>query len=128
MYSSRKYPRWATGPPKHVNPSRVATPNTSNAEPCLSLRFASEAGPAWTVVTAAVSTSSWLEQLDRVARRVLEQDLFATWSSDDVIAEGHAGGAQSGDLGADVFDEQVNAIPPTGARLPAIRHGSPSRA
>src|SRR5215510_8545513 len=30
-YSSRKYPRCATGPPKEVSPRRVATPSTSSA-------------------------------------------------------------------------------------------------
>jgi pimeloyl-ACP methyl ester carboxylesterase len=69
-----------------------------------------------------------LEQLDRVAGRVIEQDLLAARSGDDVVAEGEPGGAQPLDLGFDVVDDEVNAVPATGAGLTAVRHRSPSRA
>ena len=67
------------------------------------------------------SASSWLEQLDRVAGRILQEDLLAAGSRDDVVAECHSGAAQTVDLGFDVVDEQMNAVPPARARLDGRR-------
>ena len=56
-----------------------------------------------------------LEQLDRVAGRVVQDDLPSARAGDHVAAEGHAGGAQPGDLGVDVVDQQVDAVPAAGS-------------
>src|SRR6185295_2599204 len=47
-----------------------------------------------------------LEELDRVARRVLEQDLVAADADDDLVAEARAGGAQLVDHPLEVVDLQ----------------------
>ena len=65
---------------------------------------------------AAPSRSGWLKQLDRVAGRIVEQDLLPTRTGDHVIPEAHARPSQPSDLSIDVVDEQVNAIPPAWAR------------
>jgi hypothetical protein len=53
-----------------------------------------------------------LEELDHVAGGVLQQDLSAAGTGDDVVAEGQAGLAESGDLGGDVADDEVDAVQP----------------
>src|SRR5262244_2183967 len=62
-------------------------------------------------VPASRSLTPRLEKLDRIARRVLQQDLRAAWSGDDVVAERHPGAAQSSDLARQVVDDEVDAIP-----------------
>jgi hypothetical protein len=52
-----------------------------------------------------------LEELDRIAGWVVEQDLLTTGAPDDVIAELQSGGAQPLDLGDDVTTTQVTASP-----------------
>src|SRR5688572_10170455 len=52
-----------------------------------------------------------LEDLDRVARGVVHQDLAAAGPADDVVAERQPGGAQPLDLGRDVIDDEVDAVP-----------------
>src|SRR5437763_76209 len=52
-----------------------------------------------------------LEQLDRVAGGVLEQDLLPAGTGHDVVAEVHARVAESLDLGSDVIDNEVDAVP-----------------
>src|SRR5262245_19096998 len=66
-----------------------------------------------------------LEELDDVAGGVQEQDLLATGSLDDVVAEPCPGVAEAGDFGIDVVDDQVDAVPAAGTRLDAIRHRPP---
>jgi hypothetical protein len=63
----------------------------------------------------APSGAGGLEELDRVARRVLEQDLLAARAADDVVAERQAGGAQLLDVGGDVLNDEVEPVP-TGRR------------
>src|SRR5215208_1042988 len=69
-----------------------------------------------------------LEKLDRVARRVVEDDLRPSRSGDDVAAERYAGTAQAIDLRLDVLDDQMDPVPAAGTRLAAVRHRPPSRA
>ena len=50
---------------------------------------------------------------------IVEQDLLAARAADDVVAKRQPGGAQPLDLGGDVVDDQVDAVP--AARLRAVR-------
>src|SRR5215831_16431078 len=83
--------------------------------------------------TDAWVSSRWvegrgLEEFDDVAGGVLEQDLFAAWSFEDVVAEQSPGVAETGDLGIDVVDDEVDAVPAARRRLGAIRHWPRRRA
>ena len=69
--------------------------------------------------------SRGLEEFDDIAGGVLQQDLFAAWPFDDVVAKRSPGGTQSGDLRVDVIDNQVDAVPAPRSGLGAIRHGPP---
>src|SRR5919109_287512 len=69
-----------------------------------------------------------LEELDRVARGVVEQDLPAAGTGDDVVAEGQAGGAQALDLRRAVVDDEVDAVPASGLRRAAVGHRPSGRA
>src|SRR5687767_15002641 len=71
---------------------------------------------------AAVTTSARLEELDDVARRILDEDLRAARALDDVVSEAHARGAEARDLTSDVVDDDLKAIPSAGRRLSSIRH------
>src|SRR3954463_909190 len=73
------------------------------------------------------SGAGGLEELDRVAGRVLEQDLPAAWPADDVVAERQGGGPQPVDLGADVLDDEVDAVPASRLWRSAIGHRPPGR-
>src|SRR4051794_21437949 len=44
------------------------------------------------------SAAGRLEELDRVAGRIVQHDLLPAGAGDDVVAERQAGGAQAGDL------------------------------
>src|SRR6476661_7732297 len=72
------------------------------------------------------SPRSRLEQLDDVPGRVEQQDLLAARTFDDVVAELRPRVAQPRDLGDDVVDVEVDAVPATRTRLFAIGH-RPSR-
>src|SRR5215208_491304 len=69
-----------------------------------------------------------LEELDRVAGRILEQNLLAARTGDDVVAERQPGGAEPFDLGRDVLDDEVDAVPASRLRGAPIRHRPPGRA
>src|SRR3954471_23752721 len=56
------------------------------------------------------SATGGLEELDRIARGVVEHDLPAARPADDVVAEGHSGAAQAGDVAVDVIDDEVEAV------------------
>jgi len=78
------------------------------------------------------SGAGGLEELDRVARGVLEQDLLAARPADDVVAEGQARGPQPLDVGRDVLDDEVDAVPSLpapacGRRASVARPSSPGR-
>src|SRR3954454_2219281 len=68
-----------------------------------------------------------LKQLDRIAGGVLEEDLLAAGPVDDLVAERHAGRAQPLDVGGDVVDDEVDAIPAPWLWRSAIRHRASSR-
>src|SRR5215211_453781 len=69
-----------------------------------------------------------LEQLDRIASGILEQDLLAARPTDDVVAKRQAGGTQPLDLRRDVFDDEVDAVPAPRLRGAAVGHRPPGRA
>jgi hypothetical protein len=53
-----------------------------------------------------------LEQLDRVARGIVEHDLGAARSSHHVAPEPGPGSTQALDLGGDVVDDELDPVPP----------------
>jgi hypothetical protein len=57
------------------------------------------------------SGAGGLEELDRVAGRVVDQDLLTAGAADDFVAKREASGTQPLDLGSDVVDLQVDSIP-----------------
>src|SRR3954469_24886373 len=71
----------------------------------------------------APSRAGGLEELDRVAGGVLEQDLPPAGPGDDVVAECQAGGAQAVDLIRDVLDDEVDAVPAARLRGAPVGHG-----
>src|SRR5215831_6624256 len=95
---------WAAGPPKAVTPRRRN----------------SRASSPTRLLPPLTSHASGLEQLDEVAGRVLDQDLLAARAGHDVVAERHAGGLQAVDLGRDVVDDEVDAVPAAGTGLLAV--------
>jgi len=64
---------------------------------------------------------SRLEQFDWVAGRIVEKDLRPTWPGHDVVAEMDPGLAESLNLCAEVFDNEVDAIPAARTGLTAVR-------
>lgn len=72
--------------------------------------------------------SGRLKQLNRVARRVLEQDLSAARSRHDVIPELQSCVAKAVDFGRDVLDHEFHTIPAAGSWAVTVWHRSPSRA
>src|SRR6266511_4125988 len=55
--------------------------------------------------------SARLEELDHVARRILDQDLRAARSLHDLVPERHAFRAEPFDLGGEVVDDQMDPVP-----------------
>lgn len=51
-----------------------------------------------------------LEQFDQIAGGVGEQDLATTRPADHITTEGDTGSAQSGDLGVEVADDEVDTV------------------
>src|ERR687898_1237409 len=68
------------------------------------------------------SGADGLEELDRVAGRVLEQHLAAAPPRDDVITEAGSALAQRLNLALEVRDLDLDAIPAPGLRTTAIGH------
>jgi len=58
-----------------------------------------------------VSRTPGQEQLDRIAGRVVQQDLRPSRASQDLIAEMHTRTAKSRHLGLEVIDDEVNTVP-----------------
>src|SRR5918996_1614056 len=69
-----------------------------------------------------------LEELDRVAGGIFEQDLLPSRAGDDVVAEVHPFGSETLDLGRDVVHHELESVPAARLRLAAVRHGPPGRA
>jgi hypothetical protein len=65
-----------------------------------------------------------LEELDRVAGWVVEQDLLTTGAPDDDIAALQSRGAEPLDLGEDVLNDEVDAVLARGVQKPGSRSGS----
>src|SRR5215218_5438810 len=84
--------------------------------------------PARCPGAAAGASLGGLEQFHHVAGGVLQQDLGATGSGDDVVAEPAAGGAKPLDLAGQVVHLQVQAVPAAGDGPGAVGHGPPARA
>src|SRR4051794_40784102 len=74
------------------------------------------------------SAAGRLEELDRVARGILEQDLPTPRAADDVVAERQARALEPRDVGGDVLDDEVDAVPSAGPGRAAVRHRSAGRA
>src|SRR5262245_24598436 len=71
--------------------------------------------------------SGRLKELDRVAGRILDEDLTTTRSAQRLVAEGDAGRAQALHGRVEVVHLHHDAVPATGLRLPAVRHRSGGR-
>ena len=63
-----------------------------------------------------------LEQFDRIAGRVVEQDLRAAHSGHDVVAEHRPRRTQAPDFGRQIRDLDLDAVPAAGLRPAAVRH------
>src|SRR2546430_10036552 len=63
-----------------------------------------------------------LKQLDRITGRIVEHDLLAARTADNLVPEPHACSAESSDLGFDVLDDEVDAVPSARSWLTSIRH------
>src|SRR5687767_9615088 len=63
------------------------------------------------------------EQLDQVACGILEQDLPAALTGDDVVAEVRPGAAQGLNLAGEVFDLELDPVPAARLGAPPVRHG-----
>src|SRR5215203_2086972 len=87
-----------------------------------------DAAPSTSDLGNRWSGAGGLEELDRVARGVFEQDLPAAGAADDVVAERQAGGPQPLDLGRDVVDDEVDAVPASRLRGAAVWHRAAGRA
>src|SRR5215216_3995891 len=69
-----------------------------------------------------------LEELDRVAGGIVEQDLLAARAADDVVAEAQPRGSQPLDFAGEVLDDQVDAVTAAGLGCAPVRHRSSGRA
>ena len=64
-----------------------------------------------------------LEEFDRIACRVVEQDLFAAVANNNIIAEVRPGLAQRLDFAGKVRDLELNPVPAARLWRTTIRHG-----
>lgn len=64
-----------------------------------------------------------LEQIDQIADGVREQNLATTRAADHIAAKGDTGVTQSGDLGVEVADDEVDTV---AARAGDVRRGGAS--
>jgi hypothetical protein len=74
------------------------------------------------------SAARRLKQLDEIAGGILQQDLRSARAAHDIVAELDAGGAQPRDLGRNIIDDEMNAVPSAGTGASAIGHRSSGRA
>src|SRR3954454_17283996 len=94
----------------------------------LSVRASRPCGPRTSSRTRVRAALCGLEELDRVPGGGVEQDLLAARAGDDVVAKAQAGRAQSRDVGREVLDDEMNAVPATGPGRAAVRHWAPGGA
>src|SRR5262245_51450441 len=78
--------------------------------------------------SAARLRSEGLEQLDRIAGRILDKDLFAAIAGHDLVAEPPSLILQFLDGRFQVFEFNLDAVPATRRRKLTIRHGLSSPA
>src|SRR6266496_355380 len=69
------------------------------------------------------SSAVGLEQLNRVAGRVLDQNLLAAIASDDLVPEMSAPLPECGDGGTEILNLDLDPVPTPGRRYVAVRHG-----
>src|SRR5262245_12981310 len=74
----------------------------------------------WGSARSLVVPARGFEQLDRVAGRVVEQDLPDGDAGGPVVAEADAGAAQGLDRRVEVGDLDQDAVPPSGRRQRAV--------
>jgi hypothetical protein len=65
---------------------------------------------------------SRVQKLDWVPGGVFEQNLFATPSGDDLVAETNTRVAQRFNLANEIVDLQLNPVPPSGRWHPSVGH------
>src|SRR5215813_6666496 len=66
-----------------------------------------------------------LEELDRIAGRVLDDDLLAAHTGDDFVPERSAGGTESADGGGEIVDLNSKTIPAPWGLHGSVGHGLP---
>src|SRR4051812_27761151 len=69
-----------------------------------------------------MTRSGWLEQLDEIARRVLEQNLLTAATGDDLVAEVRTGRVQLGDEALEIVDVELDTVPATRLWQGSVRH------
>src|SRR6185436_19210720 len=78
---------------------------------------------SWSPISARwVPGSGGFEKFDDVAGGVLQQDLLAAGAGQDVVAKRRALGAEAGDFGFEIADDEMDAVPAAGAGLGAVGH------
>src|SRR5215218_8343019 len=80
------------------------------------------------LVRTSRSGSGGLEELDRVAGGIVEQDLLPAWAGDDVVAERQPRGAEPFDFAGEVLDDQMDAVPAAGLWCAPVGHRPSGRA
>jgi len=63
-----------------------------------------------------------LEQLDRIAERIVENDLRATRPGNDVVPELESGATEALDFRGQIFHLNMNTVPTAGDRFATIGH------
>src|ERR1700687_5404719 len=121
-HRSRNKAMWAGGPPKPMVPMRPHCAAMVNSD------TRALASDGLVIVQAGGSASAGLEQFHDVAGRILEEDLLAAGSFDNVVAERRTCRAESCDFGVEVVDDEVDAIPPAGFGFGAVGHWPPGGA
>src|SRR5207245_4452260 len=69
-----------------------------------------------------------LEELDRIAGRLVEHDLGATRPGADVTAEAQAGRPEPAHLCGEILDHELDAVPASRDGLPAVGQAPTARA
>ena len=75
----------------------------------------------------SISDSGGLEELDRIAGGILDEDLLSARAGDDVVSEGRPRPAQLVGHRFDVLDLDHEPVPTAGLGLPSVRHRSGGR-
>src|SRR6266540_3667612 len=132
-HSWRRSAMWAGGPPNPMQPirahSRATTASGTRWVGCLKRGAESRRkGGGGCTPTRDRPLAGRLEQFDRVAGGVVDQDLGAAGPGHDVVAELHSFSAEPLDLGRYVVDKKVDAVPAAWAGFAPVGHRAPGRA